>query len=152
MKIPHRVRQDFNFLLNDPLDMIGQTIMPATSTPAEGCTALEAWFMLDTHGKTVPCREPEQLDKVKRTKASWNLQIKMYAESIVECTLTHAELATMLEGKPAWIHKAVTQQARKLALKQHGWIPAFVDSISQEPTLKIQDNWLAAMEASAPLK
>ncbi len=84
------------------------------------------WYNRDTYGKTLPCCEPEILLKVERSKKSWNLQIKLWAEDIEDgCLLRQEELARYCHGLPPWIFEAAMSQAGKLCMEKAGFIPRF---------------------------
>lgn len=119
MKVTDRSRNDFEFFVFTPLNMVGEQIGVWVTSDQDGKTALECWYAKDTHGQVLPCREPELLSKAMRGKASWNLQIRMWAESIAEETLFQWELIDYCHGLPAWIFDATMQQANKI-LKERG--------------------------------
>lgn len=129
MKIPQSAIAEFEFYKNSNLDMIGNLV--GVSDPRanpNGKTALECWFLRDTHGKTEPCREIEMLQKVERSKQSLNLQVKLWAEDIanpVGLLLTREELAGYCKKLPPWVFRATMQQAGKLLMDRIGFIPSF---------------------------
>jgi len=126
MKITKRARQEFEFYKNTELDMIGHDIGVAVVPAIDGKSALECWWMKDTHGKTVPCREPKLLAKVFRSKQSVNLQVKLWAEDIADgMLLRQSELDEYVHGWPEWVLRAVMEQAGKLAQQQRGYVPRF---------------------------
>lgn len=108
------------FFVNTDLDMIGETVGISDHRDSpEGFTALECWYQMDTHGEALPCREIELLQKAERGKASWNLQIKMWAEDVADgMLLRQPELADYCHTLPAWIFKAVMAQAHLIALRK----------------------------------
>ena len=120
-------KTEFNFYLNSPLDMIGNEIGVALKPSEEGVSALQAWIAFDTHGKIVPCREPEVLAKVLRSKKSVNLQIKLWAEDLAQgILLAQNELIDYVAGWPNWVLAATMQQAAKIAKNQIGFVPRFL--------------------------
>jgi hypothetical protein len=125
MKISHRARQDFDFFVETDLDMIGQVFADARDDP-NGFSALECWFERDTHGKVLPCREIELLNKVERAKQSWNLQIKLWAEDVAGCLLSKEELNRYCAGLPSWIIQATIRQAGKILRTRIGFVPRFI--------------------------
>ncbi len=106
--------------------MIGSEIGVVGVSDPSGHSALECFFAKDTLGKSLPCRELDILQKVFRAKASWNLQIKMWAESMAEETLSRDELFEYCADLPEWIAVATLRQARKIFLKANGWEPKFL--------------------------
>jgi len=122
-----RVKQDFQFYLETPLDMVGKVVgAPPLVPDPRGKSALECWVFYDTHGKTMPCAEPEVLDKVRRSKASINLMVKLWAEDLAGALLSRAEVQRYTEGWPTWVARAVEEQAAKLAQRQVGFVPSFI--------------------------
>ena len=144
MKISERTRKDFEFFRDTELDTIGSIVGVQISGNTSGKSALECWFLLDTHGKNAPCREPEVLSKAMRGKQSWNLQIKMWAESLAEGTLFQWELVDYCHGLPTWIFDATMNQSRKILKgmtapdgKPFGdYVPTFMQ------TLRIFGQWI----------
>lgn len=126
MKITPRAKAEFEFYRDTPLDMIGRTPCQEAVSDPQGYSALECWWAKDTHGKTLPCREPDLLEKVTRSKQSVNLQVKMWAEDIADgLILQYAELVEYTRGWPEWVVRAVMHQAGKIAMSQHGFVPRF---------------------------
>lgn len=126
MKIPEPVIADFEFLRATPLDAIGATVGVDLKSDPRGFSALECWFQFDTHGKWAPCREIETLEKALRSKRTWNLQAKMWAEDIADAILYQEELVEYCHGLPDWIFKAVMAQAGKIAKERVGFVPRFI--------------------------
>lgn len=125
-KISDHARRDFEFLRDTDLHGIGVSIGCETPLTPDGYTALECWYAKDTHGETLPCREPAELDKAIRGKASWNLQIKQWAEDIADgMLLQQSELVDYCAGLPEWVFDATMNQASKLCREKLGWIPRF---------------------------
>jgi hypothetical protein len=110
--------RDFEFYLKTPLDMVGNSVGVETPNDPNGYSALECWWSKDTHGKTLPCREIEKLQKVQRGKASWNLQIKIWAEDVANCLLFQSELVEYCHKLPAWIFEATMAQAQLIMLRR----------------------------------
>ena len=126
MKISERSKAEFAFYRDTPLDMIGHSIGVTTNADANGRTALECWWAKDTHGKTLPCREPELLAKVMRSKQSVNLQIKLWAEDVADgMLLRQPELVEYCHGWPEWVLRATMEQAAKVVSKVVGYVPRF---------------------------
>lgn len=125
-KIGDRARAEFEFYRTTTLDMIGICLVDSTESSPNGSSALEAWYQKDTHGQTVACREMDVLQKVLRGKASWNLQVKLWAEDIADgMLLTQPELVEYCHECPEWVFRAVMEQAGKLAQQLHRFLPRF---------------------------
>lgn len=120
IKVSDASRSDFDFFVRTDLDMIGAMVgIKDPRDDAKGYTALECWYQRDTHGEALPCREIELLQKAERGKASWNLQIKMWAEDVADgMLLRQSELVEYCHGLPAWIFEAVMAQAHLTALRK----------------------------------
>lgn len=133
MKIPKSAQRDFKFLVEADLHGIGVGIGCETPMDNNGVSAMEAWFMLDTYGKRVPCREPHELDAAISGKASWNLQIKEWATDLADgLLLKMGELSEYTQGCPPWVFKATVNQAQRIALQTVGFIPNFLKTPNHE--------------------
>lgn len=126
LKITDRAKAEFAFYRDTPLDMIGHAVGVGMVADTNGHSALECWWAKDTHGKTLPCREPELLAKVIRSKQSVNLQVKLWAEDVADgMLLRQAELVEYVHGWPEWVLRAVMEQAGKIATRSIGFAPRF---------------------------
>ncbi len=127
MKISSNAKRDFDFLYHTKLDMIGKNSFNHPIDLINGVSALESWYVYESVGKVLATCEPEKLDKVLRSKASVNLQIRMWSEAMCDpLVLSVEELRTYCKEFPGWVFKATVNQARKLILKQIGFIPSFL--------------------------
>lgn len=117
---------DFAFFFGTDLDMIG--VEPIGEPDPNGYSALECWYAHDTYGQTLPCRDPELLAKVERSKKSWNLQIKIWAEDIADGTiLKRDEFRYYCDrlNAPEWIFEATMNQAAKICRQKVGFVPSY---------------------------
>jgi hypothetical protein len=131
IKIPRSARRDFEFLAHSDLHGIGVGVGRETPYAPEGYSAIEAWVMRDTHGQVIPCREPALLDLAVSGKASWNLQIKQWAEDMFSdqfggLPLTISELREYTHSAPEWVFMATLSQAQQKAKRLIGYIPKFL--------------------------
>ncbi len=128
IKPSQRSKADFEFFAETELDMIGHAVgIGDFRESCEGYSALECWYQRDTHGQALPCREIGLLQKAERGKQSWNLQVKMWAETMNDPMCLHQpELVDYCHGLPEWIFEATIRQAGKMHLQQQGWIPRFL--------------------------
>lgn len=126
-KISEKAKVEFEFYLNSSLDMVGRSIGDVgLESSNSGHSALECWWALDTHGKTVPCRELDVLSKVMRSKKSVNLQVRLWAEDIADgMLLRQSELLDYTHKWPEWVFRATMEQAAKLLRKTIGFVPRF---------------------------
>ena len=123
IKPSSKAAADFDFLLKTPLDMIGDAVGVEERDCPDGHSALECWYARDTLGKMLPCRELGKLRKVERSKQSWNLQIKMWAEALNDpLVLSVPELRDYCEGLPEWIFAATLRQAQKICRETIGFV------------------------------
>jgi hypothetical protein len=126
LKITDRAKAEFAFYRDTSLDMIGRSVGVVVTADPNGHSALECWWAKDTHGKTLPCHEPELLAKVIRSKQSVNLQVKLWAEDVAGgVLLRQAELVEYVHGWPEWVLRAVMEQAGKIATRIGGIAPRF---------------------------
>lgn len=127
MKISEAVRKDFEFFRDTHLDMVGHEVGITNTSDPSGYSALECWNARDSLGKILPCREAEVLAKAVRGKASWNLQIKMWAETLADNMplLRQRELNEWCVGRPRWVFEATVRQAAKMFLAREGWSARF---------------------------
>jgi hypothetical protein len=127
-KISEKAKKEFEFYKNLDLDLIGHIVTHKESRKDEndidGYSALECWYSIDTHGKFIPCRENDVLQKVLRTKQSINLQIEMWADDIANvkfgCFLLSQEELYYdygLKDWPEWVFRAVMRQAHLKQLR-----------------------------------
>ena len=81
-----------------------------------GKSAKVCFYQLDSEGACKPCAEPELLVEILRCKASVNLNIKIWAQSRAEYTLSKEELQEYMEHyqAPDWVFKAIENQKLKI--------------------------------------
>jgi hypothetical protein len=81
-----------------------------------GKSAKVCFYQLDSEGKCKPCAEPELLVAILRCKASVNLNIKIWAQSRAEYTLSKEELKEYVKHyqAPDWVFKAIENQKLKI--------------------------------------
>lgn len=148
MRISQTARENFEFLLHTDLDMIGQGTKADACVidSPEGKSSLECWYMFDTHGQHIPCKEAEDLRKVLRAKASWNLQVKLWAQDVAYgMILYQEELLSYCHQLPEWIFRATMQQAGSICVKIFGYVPRY----SRVETLK-SNVWFPYMDEFDP--
>lgn len=103
----------FNFDgVNEYLSKRGE---PMIQPQESGYGAKRCFYIYDSRGKIMPCRQPEKLRRLFRTKGSVNLHIKMYAEDRARGILTRPEIesfSTELQAPP-WFLEAIEKQKWK---------------------------------------
>lgn len=126
IKVSASAEAEFNFYSRTDLDMIGHSVGHSFDYDPEGHSALECWWYKDTHGKTIPCRDPLALGKAVRGKASVNLQVRMWAQDVADhALLGQRELLDYTHGWPSWVLLAVLNQATSIAVGELGFAPRF---------------------------
>ncbi len=82
----------------------------------DGKSAKVCFHQLDSTGKCKPCAEPQLLAEILTCKAAINLQIKIWAQSRAEWTLSKIELIEYLEEykAPEWVLKAIENQKLRI--------------------------------------
>lgn len=93
---------------------------------ATGKNAKTCFHQLDSRGKCGPCSEPKLLVQILTCKAAVNLQIKIWAQSRAEYTLSLDELKEYLTffQAPDWALLAVEKQKIKIiqeSVKSQAW-------------------------------
>ena len=86
-----------------------------------GNSAKLCFYYIDSEGKNTHCSEPYLLIKILECKAAINLQIKMWAESRAEYTLSKADIEEYVAfyQSPDWVLVAVEKQKQSILNK---WI------------------------------
>lgn len=121
------IKKDFGIQLPGELEEVVEedgeqvTIPFAIPYSSTDKNAKVCFWTLDTHGKKIPCSEPQLLIALLTCKAALNLQIKTWAQSRAEYTLSIFELQEYMDfySAPEWVLKAVENQKQKI-IKQ--WI------------------------------
>ena len=117
------VKRDFNIQFpgeSEPMEVDDDgTLKPLPFTvpySPTGKTAKVCFHQLDSVGKCKPCSEPELLVQLLTCKSSVNLNIKIWAQSRAEYTLSKEELKECLEfyNAPEWVFKAIENQKQKI--------------------------------------
>ncbi len=110
--------KDYNFYLNQRhvFTFAGSEIGSNIQYSEKGKDAKQCFHKLDSEGKLLPCSEPQLLKELLTCKAAVNLQIKTWAQSRAEYTLSLEELKEMMEYYqcPDWVLKAIENQKFKI--------------------------------------
>jgi len=117
MKFNKNFETDYDFYLNsiNIFNTLGYKICK-NIFDANGFSAKECFYHLDSSGKILPCNDLDLLKKLLNCKASVNLQIKMWAEGVADFTLNAHEILEYCEyyNCPSWCFKAVMNQASSI--------------------------------------
>jgi hypothetical protein len=126
MKKPKRYRPTFNrdwWFYNENSERFtfcGSAVeLPAFAK--EGVDAKTAFWQLDSLGRCDPTRHPLHLQRILRTKASLNFQIRQWCEGRIEGCLPMCEFKPYLQKiqAPMWVLEAVIQQSACLYFDPH---------------------------------
>lgn len=82
----------------------------------DGVSAKEAFYQIDTFGKSPNCYEPGIVESLLTAKKGINLQIKQWAEGMAELTLLPKELQEWCQEwqTPPWVYCSVLNQCSKI--------------------------------------
>lgn len=88
---------------------------PKEIKTGEKYTAKEAFYLYDSQGKTVECREPKLLQQIFKCKESINFQIKEWAQDRSKGYLPKIEFQKIIEQYELlpWMIEAVERQKYK---------------------------------------
>jgi hypothetical protein len=131
MKFSNEFERDYNFYLENKdvftfsgsdakktygIQLPGEKGTFAIPYSEQGKSAKICFHKLDGAGKKVPCSEPQLLIEILTCKGSLNLNIKTWAQSRSEYTLSKGELSEMMISlkAPEWVFKAVENQKDKI--------------------------------------
>lgn len=105
-----------------PSAILHKAVIPC----ADGVSAQQAFEAFDTHGKVLPCGEPELLQAVLNAKEWLNLTVRMWCEDCCDCLIQVDEVRSWCEEMPRWVWAAFSQQLPKLAFERIGFVPRFL--------------------------
>lgn len=115
------IKDDFDFFKRnkDKYNFSGRDVTKEVDIlySIDGDSAFECFKKYDTNGvKNFETSEPELLKDIINCKASINLHIRMYAQSMVEGTLFEFELQEISDNikAPPWFIKSVINQSVKI--------------------------------------
>lgn len=125
MRYSKNFNRDYNFYISviDTFNFAGKDVDKECNivTTENAVTAKECFYNYDSSGiRDLDCNEVELIKKLIICKASVNMHIKMYAESMTEFTLTTYELKEILDEikAPSWFYKSVMGQVEILFRKK----------------------------------
>lgn len=125
MKIKKSARQKYEWYLSctradetRPLPLSQQAECP------NGVTAIESFHNFESHGRLLPTREPLLLERYIKGKEWHGVTIKTVAEDFAINRLVFSE--EIKSNYPKWVAYEIFKQAKKIALKELGFVPTFV--------------------------
>ena len=115
MKVSRKVRHNFELylLVYERMQVMGVE-QEVIEEHKDGYSAIEAFAFKDSHGKNVPCKEPDLLKDVLCAKGYLNLHIKMWAEGVAEYLFLIEEFQSDYPWLPDWVWEAVKRQSIKI--------------------------------------
>ena len=96
---------------------------------ANGYSAVECFFAVETLSVDLPSREPEKLAMLLNGKMWHGVTVETAAAMLLECLTTRREI---FQDYPAWVADEIIAQAKKRAEKVFGYVPTFI--IADPPT------------------
>lgn len=121
MKYSRAFERDYAFYHQnvDSFDFAGK-IVPMPLADKRGLSAKRCFFMFDSTGELLPCREPELLRRLFVCKASVNLNIRLWMKGLMQEVLFPAELESMLAeyDAPRWLYDATIAQCKRCMIVQ----------------------------------
>lgn len=97
--------------------------LPEIPLEPDGWTAAECFYVNETFGRLLPCREPVMLTRALNGKQFHGLNVTHCAEDYIGRILFASELKA---NYPEWIRQDILGRARQLAQRDLGFIPTFV--------------------------
>lgn len=107
-------QRDYQFYLEnrDTFNFCG-CLLPEIQYDPLGLSAMEAFYMFDTHGEIRGCYEPNLFLELLICKKSINLHIKMWASGYDEAMIGFPELLNTFKNPPAWVESSLRKQIYK---------------------------------------
>lgn len=87
-----------------------------------GHSAAECFHAHETHGVTLPCREPVLLSRALNGKEWHGVNVTNCAQDYVDRLFFASDLANY----PDWVQRDILGRASQLAMEQLGFVPTFV--------------------------
>lgn len=124
MKIKNKVRLKYSWFLQ--LGEKQPRPLPSNRVPmdAHGLTAEQCFHQLESTGKCWYCREPELLEAYMAGKEIHGMTIDMVAKDFAIDRLTFSK--EIRANYPEWVASEIFASAKKLAMKELGYMPGFV--------------------------
>jgi hypothetical protein len=94
------------------------------SLALEGVSALEAFHALESHGRRMPTREPELLERYLAGKIWHGVTVENCAEDFALSRLLFSR--DIKSNYPAWVADEIFSAAARLAQSRLGYVPTFV--------------------------
>ena len=113
------IKKDYGIQFNEDkekIDKDGNVVPFNIPFSKKGKSAKVCFFSLDSTGKSKSCSEPELLVEILTCKAAVNLQIKIWAQSRAEYTISLSEIKEYMDfyKAPDWVLKAIENQKLKI--------------------------------------
>jgi hypothetical protein len=98
--------------------------LPEVLMVADGYSAVECFHVLETYGKTLPCREPVLLSRAINGKQWHGVTVANCAEDYAITRLLFA--CEIKANYPKWVQREILSMAAKIAPEKIGFVPTFV--------------------------
>ncbi len=117
-KVPKKFDKNWNFYLRhidlpDNKFTFCGTSVEILDYDEKGFTAKQVFFILDSTGETLPCKEPALLRKVIVFKKSLNFHIKMWIEGYEDMGTNIDDYMLEFDDPPDWVRKSFRNQLKK---------------------------------------
>lgn len=108
MKYKQRFNEDFDFYYTHRklFTFCGENVKTPEYSP-KGVDAKKWFFIMDSQGKSLPCRHPRLAMSILRCKKGVNWQIKRWIEGYDDALMGVDEYLECFEFYPEWVNKAI---------------------------------------------
>jgi hypothetical protein len=120
-RLPRRFERDFLFYTQNRHKFSFCGIHIQVQEDPQGVSAKEAFYALDTHGRQLPCREPNLLKEIITCKKSINLHIRSWAEGWTDVCEPLDTYLSEFTNPPEWIERALGEQVVKVIVGMGEW-------------------------------
>ncbi len=138
MRYSERFEEDYAFYLanKDRVNFCGK-VLPNTIQDDNGVEVKEAFWMFDTKGKLLPCRDAKLLAQIINCKRSVNWQIKNWFDD-PEMVILDNEIFGYVDeifiNHPKWVMDSCKEQAKKRYLR-------YKEYREKYPIIVHKDHW-----------
>ena len=91
-------------------------VLPEIHYDPLGLSAMETFYIFDTHGEIRGCCEPDLFLELLICKKSVNLHIKMWASGYEEAMIGFPELMATFKNPPSWVDSSLRKQIYKASI------------------------------------
>jgi hypothetical protein len=109
----------------------GGALIPEVPYAEDGVDAKRAFFLYDSNGKLVPCKEPDLFKSLMITKKGINFHLKLWAEGYSDMLMGVHEYIEDFTDPPDWVEESF----RKLLYKEFTKSKTYLDWKEERTTL-----------------